>query len=226
MTADGSEAFWKAHYEALAASGPRWLDYSNERTQAQTLALALEAAGPLDGKDVLDVGCGRGQLSLSARAMGARHVTGVDLAEAAIRQNERAHPGIEWVIGSAGSLAIGRRYDVVLAVEVLQYVSHAEAIRRLWNLVAPAGRLVVIVPNRACPIVERVMARFEGRFAPPSGLDLRASVELLPELSWWRARGLFFREDQSVAPYEASPWGTEAAWQAPPNRLQLTARRA
>jgi SAM-dependent methyltransferase len=226
MTGDGPQAFWKQHYEALAAEGPRWLDYSNERTQAQSFALALDAAGPVDGRAVLDIGCGHGQLSLAARALGARRVTGIDMATSCIDQNSRLHPDVEWLAAPVLSMRTEETYDLVFAVEVLQYMPHTEALRQFWSFVRPGGRLVVIVPNRDCPIVERVVKRFDGRFAPPSIAGLKAALVDLPGLAWWRMRGLFFRADQTVNPYEPAPWTTELSWSAPPNRLQLVAQKA
>jgi SAM-dependent methyltransferase len=220
------QAFWREHYEELGAKGPRWLDYSNERTQAQTLALALEAAGPLDGREVLDVGCGHGQLSLAARGLGARRVVGVDVAASCVERNARLHPDIQWIAASVLSMEPGGPFDVVFAIEVLQYAPLAEALRGLWGLLRPGGRLVAVVPYAGCPIVRRVSTRFEGRYAAASVPELQAALEALPDLGGWQVRGLSFREDQAFCPYEATAWTTAPAWPAAPNRLQLVARRA
>jgi SAM-dependent methyltransferase len=226
MDGDEVEAYWRQHYEALAVDGPRWLDYSNERTQAQSFALALDAAGPLDGRDVLDLGCGHGQLSLAARGLGARRVTGVDLATGSIERNARLHPNVQWIASPLLSMRTEETYDLVFAIEVLQYLPCAEAIRHFWSLVRAGGRLVIIVPNRDCPIVGRAMTRFAGRFSPPSALALGTALPDLPGLSWWRVRGLFFLPDQSVSPYGPGSWTTEQDWPAPPNRLQLVAQKS
>jgi len=44
----------------VSESQTPWLDYSNDRVQAQSLSLAIEAAGPIKGKLVFDLGCGWG----------------------------------------------------------------------------------------------------------------------------------------------------------------------
>jgi SAM-dependent methyltransferase len=226
MDGDEVEAFWRQHYEALASHGPRWLDYSNERTQAQSFSLALDAAGPLDGRDVLDLGCGHGQLSLASHGLGARSVTGVDLASGCIERNSRLYPEVQWIASPLLSMQTEETYDLVFSIEVLQYLAFPEALVRFWSLVRPGGRLIIIVPNRDCPIVERAMIRFGGRFLPPSVEGLRAALPNLPELAWWRMRGLFFLPDQSVSPYGPGSWTTEPDWTTPPNRLQLAVQRA
>lgn len=57
------ESFWAEYYEGVARKGEPWLDYSNERVQAQTFGLVLEALGALSGRSCLDVGCGVGQMA-------------------------------------------------------------------------------------------------------------------------------------------------------------------
>lgn len=61
--------------------GPGFGDHSHPTTR---LVLRLMPSFVLD-KDVIDVGCGSGILSLAAKLMGARSVCGIDIDEAALR---------------------------------------------------------------------------------------------------------------------------------------------
>jgi 2-polyprenyl-3-methyl-5-hydroxy-6-metoxy-1,4-benzoquinol methylase len=70
--------------------------------------LILRMIGPIQGKRVLDVGCGDGVLSVRFALKGA-HVTGLDadpgmIAAARDRENS-AHPSVTYVEGNTGSLA-------------------------------------------------------------------------------------------------------------------------
>jgi ubiquinone/menaquinone biosynthesis C-methylase UbiE len=71
------------------------------------------------GKDVLDIGTGNGRLAFDV-APYARRVVGIDPGEQAIRdaREEAARRGLgnmEFVVGSAQKLALGRRrFDVAL----------------------------------------------------------------------------------------------------------------
>jgi 2-polyprenyl-3-methyl-5-hydroxy-6-metoxy-1,4-benzoquinol methylase len=219
------EAFWKDYYEQMATKATPWLDYSNERVQAQSLALALEASGPVQGRTCLDVGCGWGQLALCLCGLGARETTGLDLAEPMIRENRSKHPQIRWIVGSLQDLATDARYDRVFLIEVLQYVPAGPTLKDAWRLVAPGGRLIAVAPNRACPLVARAAARFSGNYGPPGIADFAATMQSLPDVESWFLRGLAFRDDQTLIPYSVSEWTRAPNWPCAPNRLQFVAKK-
>jgi 2-polyprenyl-3-methyl-5-hydroxy-6-metoxy-1,4-benzoquinol methylase len=228
VTAAGEPAgadpgFWREHFrrrhrrggeEGLAKS----LDYSNERVRIQTYAHVLEGLGEVAGRALLDAGCGWGSFALLLHACGAR-VTAFDLVPETIAELARRHPEIDWraadVADPAALAALGR-FDGVAATEVLQYVPFGPAVRALWAVLAPGGRLVAAVPNRDCPIVARVAREQEGRYRPVSQGEIR---ELAADVGAEAVRilGLTFLDDQRFLPYAASGWGDEAPGR--PNRL-------
>lgn len=215
--------YWKTYYEKLAVDAPAWLDYSNERVQAQSLALAVEAAGPLNGRRCLDVGCGLGQLALAYKALGAGEVIGIDLSAPTIDKNRLRDQRVTWVCGELESSQYQGPFDLISLVEMLQYVPVQRTLEVAWRMVAPGGRLVAIVPNSECPIVRRAAVRFERNYAPPSPTELVAFLRSLSGASSAWIRALHFGADQSVMPYEVSKWASEPAWSTPPNRLQVVA---
>jgi len=89
-------------------------------TTALMLRSILELAPEIQGKRVLDMGCGTGILSIMAAKAGAREVTGIDIDEWAyqnamenIRNNQTDQITIK--IGDAGLLRHERQFDVILA---------------------------------------------------------------------------------------------------------------
>jgi 2-polyprenyl-3-methyl-5-hydroxy-6-metoxy-1,4-benzoquinol methylase len=216
------EGFWKSHYDALATRGVAWLDYGNERVQRQSLALALECAEPVAGMRCADIGCGRGQLGRSLRERGAADVIGADASEALVSALEREHPGIQWISYSLLQMPLDvfpGTYDRVFAVEVLQYVPLSLAMDHLWQLTAPGGRLVGIVPNRDCQFLAGAIARFEGHYAPPNPAELGAAIGGLGGVGHVGLSGMWYTQLTEGPPYRVSPISSEAS---PPNRLLFT----
>jgi phthiocerol/phenolphthiocerol synthesis type-I polyketide synthase E len=85
------------------------------------LGYELIGSTSVDSRDVLDIGCGRGGLSLvMASEFGAR-VTGVDLSSLAIdfcRANHGSHHNLTFVVGNAENLPIAdSAFDVVTNLE-------------------------------------------------------------------------------------------------------------
>jgi 2-polyprenyl-3-methyl-5-hydroxy-6-metoxy-1,4-benzoquinol methylase len=220
------EQFWTSYYGEVVKNATPWLDYSNERVQAQTFGLALEAAGPIGGRRCVDIGCGWGHFSRSLSALQASGVTGVDIVPEMIALHEREHPQIRWLCGSLRSADLLEqlgRYDIAFLVEVLQYLPAAEALNALWQRLLPGGRIVGVVPNADCPIVCRTRARFGANYAPLTVAQIDAVLQGWPELECAAYRGLSFVRDQRLAPYAVSPWRTSREWESEPNRVQFVA---
>src|SRR5688572_16269437 len=179
--ASAQAQFWKDHYDSLATRAESWLDYGNERVQEQSLELAVRAGTPLAGVRCIDVGCGRGQLSLILSQGGAAEVVGVDASPALIRRLTAEQPGIRWLdldIGALATVSLGS-FERVFAIEVLQYVPLVQALHRLWELTSPGGRMIGIVPNRDCPFLAGAIERFGGHYAPPRRIELEGALRTL-----------------------------------------------
>jgi hypothetical protein len=128
---------------------------------------------------------------------------------------------------SAGQINLPRASaDVLLMIEVLQYMPFAVALTTAWELTAPGGRIVAVVPNADCPIVAGTKQRFDGRYAPPTIDDVRRVLSGLSAVELWSFRGLTFGNDQRIAPYLVTPWTQTAEWEGQPNRIQLVAIKA
>ncbi len=134
---------------------PTPLDYAawRERTLGRITerlerAAVLELAGPVEGRDVLDVGCGDGTYAVTFAALRAR-VSGLDPSIPALRAagSRAAGAGVRLslVSGDAGRLPFeARTFDLVIAVTALCFVSDPErAVGEIARVLRPGGRLVI-----------------------------------------------------------------------------------
>ncbi|MGR8921046.1 MAG: bifunctional 2-polyprenyl-6-hydroxyphenol methylase/3-demethylubiquinol 3-O-methyltransferase UbiG [Gammaproteobacteria bacterium] len=154
-------------YAALAATwwdtqGPFWpLHRLNTLRTAYLREQLAASAGrdpvndaPLAGLEVLDVGCGGGLLAEAMAALGAS-VQGIDVVPrniAIARSHAAEQPALDldYAVDTAESLAArGRRFDVVLSMEVVEHVADLDGFfDACMRLVRPGGHLAVATLNR------------------------------------------------------------------------------
>ena len=111
---------------------------------------------PLNGKHVLDVGCGGGILADSMARKGAR-VMGIDLASKPLRVAElhaleASTPNVSYREISAEDLAVESpaAFDVVTCMEMLEHVPDAASVvRACATLVKPGGWVFFSTINRS-----------------------------------------------------------------------------
>jgi SAM-dependent methyltransferase len=100
---------------------------------------------------ILNGGCGSGELSLLLAAAG-HQVVGIDPASEYIdvaRRNAAAAgiAGCTFDVSTIEEFAAGETFDCVVATDVLEHIEDdRRAIRRLTQLVAPGGRVILTVP--------------------------------------------------------------------------------
>ncbi|HEX8468207.1 MAG TPA: class I SAM-dependent methyltransferase [Allosphingosinicella sp.] len=135
-----------------AGTGRTWAELSDmlDRLLAPFVPLVLQEIEPLEGRRILDVGCGAGALALAAAERGA-DVLGVDisapLVEAArARAADLAAAGAEFVQADAQS----HRFEppafdaLVSRFGVMFFVDPVEAFCNLRSAVRPGGRLAFL----------------------------------------------------------------------------------
>lgn len=99
----------------------------------------------------LDVGCGVGRWSLELAGRG-HEVTGIDLSPYMIERarTRAADSGAQcsFAVGDLVTLQLGRKFDLILCVTVLQHVLDPararDAVARLADHLAPGGRLILL----------------------------------------------------------------------------------
>lgn len=121
--------------------------------------LRVHARGGTDAMDVLDIGCGPGELSFLFAELGHR-VTGLDinepLVEIARRRAGERGVGTEFHVGSADGLPFADgAFDVCLAPELLEHVPDWRAcLDEMTRVLRPGGVLFLSTTNVLCPVQE------------------------------------------------------------------------
>lgn len=156
QTADNADPAELAKFSALAS---RWWDPASEfRPLHEINPLRLdwirEALGGLDGRRIVDVGCGGGILAESMARAGAT-VRGIDLADKPLKVAElhALETGTDIVYEKIATEALAARepgaYDAVTCMEMLEHVPDPESvIRACATLVRPGGHLFFSTINR------------------------------------------------------------------------------
>ena len=97
---------------------------------------------------VLDIGCGSGQTAAGLRAIGAEHLTGVELVPEAAAEAQTRFDIV--IVGPIEDTLDDLRgsYDTILCLDVLEHlVDPRDVLRRLRAVAAPGSQLRVSVPN-------------------------------------------------------------------------------
>lgn len=125
--------------------------------------------GSLQGRTVLDVGCGAGHFTRKLCQLGARAV-GIDPSRAMIeRALTRVREGLEFRCGTVASLPPDERYDAVTALMVFPFVEDLPPLLRDLNRhLRPDGLLVLATYN---PGFVRTLLRDGKRFRDFDSLD-------------------------------------------------------
>ena len=105
-------------------------------------ALLALLPAPGNGRRVLDIGCGTGEL---ASLLGARgyEVTGIERVPI-------ENPSFELIIANIedGLPALKGAFDAVICGDVLEHLTHpARLLREIHSVLTPAGRLIASLPN-------------------------------------------------------------------------------
>jgi SAM-dependent methyltransferase len=117
--------------------------------QDRRLALIRRYA-PLEGRRILDIGCGIGTYVSKLREF-SDQVCGVDIEEGRLRRGARSLPGLA-LAASEHLPFTDSAFDLVLLNEVLEHVQDdACTLREACRVTTAGGRIVIYTPNRLYP---------------------------------------------------------------------------
>ncbi|HEX2136078.1 MAG TPA: bifunctional 2-polyprenyl-6-hydroxyphenol methylase/3-demethylubiquinol 3-O-methyltransferase UbiG [Microvirga sp.] len=149
-----AETWWdpKGPMRALHKLNPVRLAYIRDQA-CRRFGRDPKGVRPLEGLSVLDVGCGGGILSEPLARIGAA-VTGLDPAptNVSVARLHAERTGVEVAYRNETVEAVvarGERFDLVLAMEVVEHVADVSAfVRACAEAVRPGGLLVMATINR------------------------------------------------------------------------------
>lgn len=189
-----------AKFNGLAA---RWWDAQGDfRPLHQINPLRLDWIQrhvELDGRNVVDVGCGGGLLTEAMATAGAR-VTGIDMADGplAVARLHQAQSGVdvEYLKRRAEDLAAERpgRFDVVTCLEMLEHIPDpAAAITACRTLLKPGGSVFFSTINRNPKsfLFAIVGAEYVLRLLPRGTHEYRKFITPSELEGWAREAGLY-----------------------------------
>jgi len=189
-----------AKFSALAH---RWWDPTSEfRPLHEINPLRLghieRLAGGLEGKRVVDIGCGGGILAESMAARGA-DVVGIDLADkplkVAMLHGMESGSAVEYRLVSAEDLAAQEpeAYDVVTCMEMIEHVPDpASTVAACARLARPGGHVFFSTINRNAKsfLFAIVGAEYVLNLLPKGTHEYARFVRPSELATWCRAAGL------------------------------------
>jgi SAM-dependent methyltransferase len=162
-TAQAQAQLWGRHPQAWSQT--------MEQQMRPLYRAALDALGSLDGRSLLDAGCGSGQAIADAARRGAT-VTGVDATPQLLDIARQRTPTADLRVGEIQQLPFGdAAFDVVTAFNSIQYAADpAAAIAELARVCRPGGQVAIGIwgdPQR-CE-TEGLFQRLRSLAPPPPG---------------------------------------------------------
>lgn len=104
----------------------------------------IEWLQPVAGENILDLGCGTGELTAQLAETGAK-VTGIDSSASMIQHAQANFPGINFQVADATSFSFpDEQFDAVFSNATLHWIRQQEkALDRIHHHLKPGGRFVL-----------------------------------------------------------------------------------
>ncbi len=122
---------------------PAEIDSADFRVKA-----VLDFFGDVNGKKILDIGCGKGRFSEIFFMKGA-NIFGIDPSEKLLKEAREKSFGKSFISGSATDLPFSdNTFDCVFCIEVLEHVpDFRKAVREMVRVLKRNGKLIIIDKN-------------------------------------------------------------------------------
>ena len=109
-----------------------WINRQFRRDMYERYRLTFENCGDVNGRTVLDIGCGGGRYSIEFAKRGATQVVGIDFAvnmvklaqEQALVQNVKDR--CQFMVGDFMQMEFHRSFDICLAIGVFDYIAQPQ----------------------------------------------------------------------------------------------------
>ena len=186
----------------------RWAaSYSLESNPIKTLSddLVEKMLPPLDGKSVLDAGCGAGKFCVYAEKHHARAVSGMDLSPKMVEEARRKCPSGNFTADDLSQVTLpANSYDIIICALVLAHVQPLAPV--LDKLIGAMDRGGVLIITDFHPFLTLMRAKRTFR-DPISGrqFEVRHHLHLFEEyLGCFRQHGVLI-EDWAEPQFNGTP---------------------
>jgi len=148
----------------------------------QFAPLVAEAVRASPGQRSLDVACGTGALAREMHRRTGGRAAGIDCNVGMLAVARRSEPAIEWLEGRAEALPFpAAQFDAVVSQFGLMYFEdRIAALREMWRVLRPDGRMVVAVWDALenLPGFAALEALFDRHLGEEAAASLRAPFVL------------------------------------------------
>lgn len=102
----------------------------------------IKLLAPVEGENILDVGCGTGDITKQLNDLGA-NIIGIDKSENMINQAQKKYPNIKFKVADVTELRYSNKFDAVISNATLHWVqSPKKALSCIYNSLKTEGRFV------------------------------------------------------------------------------------
>ncbi len=163
------------------------------------MKLVLDQLAQADFDSLLDVGCGDGRfLREVAERFPGRRLLGVDASPRAVRLAQALNPDLDYCALDIVRDGLPERFAVVTLIEVIEHIppeALGAFLRAAAARVADGGRLVLTVPHRNKPLIDKHYQHFTGAQLHALLAPHFAHVRLIPfDVAARRAPGMWLVE--------------------------------
>lgn len=116
----------------------------------------------LEGKSVLDIGCGEGYCARELKKRGAGDYLGIDLSSNMIevaRLQEQQNPlGIDYRQSNVIDFSVEKNYDICIAVFLFNYLNESDMTKTMsmvYQSLNTGGEFIFTIPHPFFPFMER-----------------------------------------------------------------------
>lgn len=145
------------------------------------MQLVLDLLAEMPFQSLVDIGCGDGRFlrEVALRYPGAK-LLGVDASERAVNLAKALNPGLEYDALDIVQHRTSEQFDVATLIEVIEHIPPLELSRFITaaaNRLRLGGRLILTVPHRNKPVIEKHYQHFDSQqltdFLEPHFTQLR-----------------------------------------------------
>jgi ubiquinone/menaquinone biosynthesis C-methylase UbiE len=136
----------------------------------------VDLLSPKKGEQILDLGCGTGDLTNKLYQLGV-NVVGIDKSENMVHQAQNKYPNIKFIVGDAIDLEYNSLFDAVFSNATLHWIKPPKmALHCIYNSLKQGGRFVAEFGGQGNVqlITDEIITQFEN-----------LGVEYLPEQFPW-----------------------------------------